>query len=123
MMLATLLLLALPGSTMAVALTAMLLMGIMVPLVNGPIQAILQATIDPGYQGRVFALVGSLAGATIPLGLLLAAPVADLLGVRAWYALGGTTCLVMALVAMLTPAILEIEGQVPPAAEPEATST
>jgi DHA3 family macrolide efflux protein-like MFS transporter len=117
------LLLAFPDGTVTMALAGMLMVGFMVPLVNGPIQAILQATIDPAYQGRIFALVGSLAGATIPLGLLMAAPVADLLGVRAWYALGGTACLAMGLVALMVPAILKIEGTSESSTQPEASFT
>jgi hypothetical protein len=42
-------------------LAAMVSVGVIVPLVNGPVHAILQATIAPEYQGRVFALLGSLA--------------------------------------------------------------
>ncbi len=103
------LLLALPGSSLSLALAAMLLVGGLAPLVNGPIQAILQATVDPGYQGRVFSLIGSLAGATAPLGLLIAAPVADVLGIRTWYLLAGLSCLAVALAASLTPAILRVE--------------
>jgi DHA3 family macrolide efflux protein-like MFS transporter len=96
-----------PGYVPAIA--AMLLVGGIVPFVNGPIQAILQATIAAEYQGRVFTLVGSLAGAAAPLGLLLAAPVSEAAGVRAWYLAGGIVCLAMGLVGFLLPALMRIE--------------
>ncbi|MBK8229073.1 MAG: MFS transporter [Candidatus Eisenbacteria bacterium] len=94
----------------ALALTAMILVGFTAPFANGPISAILQATIAAEYQGRVFTLVGSLAAATAPLGLLLAAPVAELVGVRAWYVTGGLVCLAMGAVGFLLPPLLTIEG-------------
>ena len=92
------------------ALAAMLAIGLIVPLVNGPIQAILQATIAAEYQGRVFTLVGSLAAVTAPLGLLLAAPVAEMAGVRAWYVTGGLVCLTMGVAGFLLPPLLRIEA-------------
>ena len=92
------------------ALAAMLGIGLIVPFVNGPIQAILQATIAADYQGRVFTLVGSLAGVMAPLGLLLAAPVAEMTGVRAWYVTGGLVCVVMGAAGFLLPSLLRIEA-------------
>ncbi len=68
---------------------AAFLVGMMQSLVNGPLQAVFQATIDPAMQGRMFTLIGSLAGGMAPLGLVIAGPVADALGVRVWYAVGG----------------------------------
>jgi len=91
------------------ALAAMLLVGLVVPFVNGPIQAILQATIAAEYQGRVFTLIGSLAGVTAPLGLFVAAPVAEMAGVRTWYVTGGIVCLAMGIVGFLVPSLLRIE--------------
>jgi DHA3 family macrolide efflux protein-like MFS transporter len=93
----------------AFALAAMLVVGLTVPFANGPIQAILQATIAADYQGRVFTLVGSLAGATAPLGLLLAAPVAEMVGVRAWYVTGGLVCLSMGVAGFFLPSLMRIE--------------
>lgn len=91
-------------------LAAMAVVGLFVPIVNGPVRAILQATIAPEMQGRVFTLLGSLAGATGPVGLLAAAPVAELVGVGTWYFAGGAMCLFMGLAGLLTPALVRIEG-------------
>ena len=81
----------------------------MVPVANGPVMAIMQATIAADYQGRVFTLMGSVAGAMAPVGLLFAAPVAEWLGVRAWYGAGGIVCVAMAIFAFMVPAIMRIE--------------
>jgi DHA3 family macrolide efflux protein-like MFS transporter len=113
-----------PQSPIAIAAAALLAVGVMVPFCNGPIFAILQATIEPAYQGRVFALIGSLAAATAPLGLLLAAPIAGLAGVRAWFIAGGISALAMGLVGLSTPALVRIEETGPGVAEqPEASAT
>ena len=87
----------------------MLVVGLIAPFAHGPIQAILQATIAADYQGRVFTLVGSLAAATAPLGLLLAAPVAEMVGVRAWYVTGGLVCLSMGVAGFFLPSLMRIE--------------
>jgi DHA3 family macrolide efflux protein-like MFS transporter len=92
------------------AFAAMLGVGLVVPLANGPIQAILQATIAAEYQGRAFTLIGSLAAMTAPLGLLVAAPVAELIGVRAWYLAGGLMCIAMGTAGYFLPALMRIEA-------------
>ena len=96
----------------APAVVAMFLVGLMVPFANGPIQAILQSTIAADYQGRAFTLIGSLAGATAPLGLLLAAPIAERVGVPAWYLAGGLTCIAMGIVGFFLPSLMRIEEPV-----------
>lgn len=106
-----------PPAPVSVAAAALFLVGAMVPFCNGPIMAILQATIEPAYQGRVFALIGSLAVAATPLGLLLAAPIAGLIGVRAWFLAGGSIALAMGVVGLLTPALMRIEQASPSPAE------
>jgi DHA3 family macrolide efflux protein-like MFS transporter len=93
----------------APAAASMLAIGLIVPFANGPIQAILQAPIAADYQGRVFTLIGSLAGATAPLGLLLAAPIAELVGVRSWFMMGGSVCLAMGIAGFFLPSLMRIE--------------
>ncbi len=45
----------------------------------------------------------------MPLSLLVAGPVADALGVRFWYIVGGSICILMTLAAFFIPAIMNIE--------------
>jgi len=87
------------------------LVGVMVVLANGPLMAVMQATVAPEMQGRVFTLVGSVSGAMAPVGLLLAGPAADRLGVQAGYMAGGAICVLMAIVAARTPAVITLEDQ------------
>ena len=98
-----------PGASFVWALVCMSCVGLVIPMVNGPVFAILQATIAPDYQGRVFALIGSLATATAPLGLLVAAPVAQVVGVGAWYLAGGFACVAMGIAGFFSPALMTIE--------------
>jgi DHA3 family macrolide efflux protein-like MFS transporter len=90
-------------------LVALLAVGVMSTMTNGPILAILQATVAAEYQGRVFTLYGSIATAATPVGLLLAAPIAESLGVQTWFVAGGIMTLALAVVAFMVPAILRIE--------------
>ena len=99
------------GSSSGLAIGVMFVLGALVPLVNGPIQAILQATVAPGFQGRVFALYSSIAGATTPIGLALAAPVAQIAGIRAWYWAAGIVCVCSAVAGLLIPSVLHLEDQ------------
>lgn len=85
--------------------------GAMIVFANGPLFALVQATVAPEMQGRVFTLMGSISGAAAPLGLLLAGPAADLVGVQAVYLAAGATCLLVACAAALTPAVVTLEDQ------------
>ncbi len=85
------------------------LAGFMMPIANGPIQAILQSRVAPEMQGRVFTLASSLSGLMMPLGLMVAAPVAELLGLRIWYWIGGGACLLIGVLFALNPAIAAID--------------
>ena len=98
-----------PAAAFPIAVAAMLSVGGLQAVANGSIGAMMQATIAPEFQGRVFTLMASLAGAMTPVGLLLATPIADLAGVRAWYVAGGTVCAAMGTGAFFVRSILEID--------------
>lgn len=98
-----------PASSFWWMLVSMVCVGLIVPIVNGPVYAILQATIAPDHQGRVFSLVGSLATGMAPLGLVVAAPVAEAVGVGAWFIAGGIVCVAMGLAGFFVPALMAIE--------------
>jgi DHA3 family macrolide efflux protein-like MFS transporter len=104
------------ATSASTALVGIVLLGVTIPCVNGPIQAVLQATVAPEFQGRVFTLYTSAAGAMTPLGLAIAAPVAELLGVHAWYPAGGVACVAMGVTGFLVPSITRIEDTEPVAA-------
>ncbi|MCB8991070.1 MAG: MFS transporter [Ardenticatenaceae bacterium] len=98
-----------PTGIFALAIGAALVIGAMQSLVNGPILAIFQATIAPEMQGRVFTLIGSLASGMSPIGLLIAGPIADALGVRTWYIVGGLVTIIMGVIGFFIPAVRNVE--------------
>jgi len=110
-----------PPSAFYVALGAMAWTGIMNPITNGPLLAIFQASVAPEVQGRVFSVINSLAGGASPLGLALAGPVADLLGIQVWFLLGGVSLLLMGTLGFFIPALVRIE-EGPKATQPAVDS-
>lgn len=98
-----------PASLFGVALTAIFVQGFMSPMANGPIFAILQSTVKPEMQGRVMSLLNSGAAAMMPIGLGLAGPLADVIGIRTWYVVGGAACLLIALGCLFVQPLMNIE--------------
>ncbi len=98
-----------PANLFYLLLAAALLQGFAIVFANGPLHAIFQSTIAPDFQGRVFSMIGAGAAAMSPLGLLIAGPFADRLGIQTWYVIAGTVCVVAALAAGFVPAIMNIE--------------
>ena len=82
------------------------------PIANGALMAVLQILVPAEMQGRVFTLLQSAAGAMIPLGLLLAGPLADVLGVRIWFLVAGVAMAVMGTGALFVPAITRLDDVV-----------
>jgi DHA3 family macrolide efflux protein-like MFS transporter len=98
-----------PANMFSLLLFAGFLQGFALVFANGPLQAVFQTTIAPEVQGRVFSLLGAGSAAMMPLGLLIAGPVADWLGVQFWYIIGGSICILTTIVAGFVPAIMNIE--------------
>lgn len=76
-------------------------------LTNGPMFAILQAVVPPGMQGRVLLVMGSVVGAMAPLGMAIAGPVTDALGVQVWFLAGGLACALTGILGMGIPSIIQ----------------
>ncbi|MEA3440955.1 MAG: MFS transporter [Chloroflexota bacterium] len=104
-----------PSGAILLAIGLMFITGLTMPIVNGPIFAVMQATVPPDMQGRVFTLLGSASAAMAPLGLIIAGPVADKFGVQTWYIIGGIVTAAMGLIGFFMPAVVNVEDG-PPAA-------
>jgi DHA3 family macrolide efflux protein-like MFS transporter len=98
-----------PATVFGVAVVAMFVAGFMNPITNGPLSAVLQAVVAPEMQGRVFTLVSSIAALMSPIGLLIAGPLSDMIGVRTWFMVGGITMIVMGMASFFIPAVVHIE--------------
>ncbi len=99
-----------PADKFYLLLTANFIIGLTQVFANGPLMAILQSTVSPDKQGRVFSLLNAGATATIPLSLLVAGPIADQFGIRFWFVFGGAVCILMTVIGFFIPAIMNIEN-------------
>lgn len=98
-----------PGSAFPVAIGLMFWLGISSPVTNGPLLASVQAVVDPDKQGRVFTLINSVSGGMSPLGLIIAGPLADRLGIQTWFVVGGIAILIMLVSMLFVPAVMNFE--------------
>lgn len=105
----TLILALAPASSISFAVGAALLVGFMTPLTIGPFFAIIQSTVEPDMQARVFSLLSSIGTGIVPIGLMIAGPVADRAGIQSWFLLGGVLCIFMAVMGLFIPAVMNIE--------------
>ena len=60
-------------------------------------------------QGRVFTLISTVAAGMSPIGLIIAGPLSDKLGVQTWFLAGGVVTCLMGVVGLLIPAVMHFE--------------
>jgi DHA3 family macrolide efflux protein-like MFS transporter len=94
---------------MGVAMT--FLTGLGIVTCNAPISAIIQSVVAKDMQGRFGSLLGSITGAMTPLGLAIAGPVADIVGVRPIFWFAGAAILGLILAAFFSRDLMNIEKQ------------
>jgi DHA3 family macrolide efflux protein-like MFS transporter len=105
----TLILALAPASVISLAIGGAFLVGLATPLTMGPFMAVIQSTVEPEMQARILSLLWSIGGGMAPMGLMVAGPVADRVGIQAWFYLGGALCIFMGLVGLCIPAVMNIE--------------
>ena len=81
------------------------LMGASGNLYNIPYIAYAQQTIPPSRQGRAFSLIGTLLSLTMPVGLLIAGPIAEADGVTTWFVIAGIGSLLITVASMVAMGI------------------
>ena len=74
------------------ALVSMFVVGLMLPMIDGPIMAILRGTTAPEMQGCVFTMMNSLLNLTGSISLVFAGPVSDWVGLQVWYVAAEVLC-------------------------------
>ena len=72
------------------------LMGLSIVLANAPINGSMQENVHPEMQGRVNALTSSLCSLGTPIGLIIAGPVSDKIGISTWFLISGIIFIAMA---------------------------
>lgn len=98
-----------PSNMYYLAVAGMGVAGVMSTIVNGSFFALIQATVPAEIQGRVISILLSGTAAMAPIGLSLAGPLADVLGVRVWFMAGGLVIMVMGATGFLVPAVMNME--------------
>jgi DHA3 family macrolide efflux protein-like MFS transporter len=109
--LGTLVFAAAPPTALWLAVIGSLFVGIMMPMTMGPFYAMIQTIVEPDMQARIFSLLNSAGTAMVPLGLLVAGPVADRFSIQIWFLFGGLLCILMAICGMFIPAVMQIESR------------
>ncbi len=99
-----------PSSLLMLAIVGSLIIGLMMPMVNGPIFAVMQSTVAPDLQARVMSLMGSVSAGAAPIGLAIAGPVSDFIGIQIWFVISGFVCISLAVTGLAIPAVMNIEA-------------
>lgn len=100
-----------PADQFKVALAGMFITGMMNPIANGALTAIMQSNVKPEMQGRVFTTLNSMASAMSPISMVIAAPVAGIVGIQGWFYIGGLGCIVISLFGLTNSAMMNIEKE------------
>lgn len=93
-----------------IGLAANTVAGLMLPIVNGSYGAMLQASITPAMQGRVFAFILSAGSFVSPIALMIAGPFADAFGIQLWFLIAGISCTLMGVAGFFSTAVMNMEN-------------
>jgi MFS transporter, DHA3 family, macrolide efflux protein len=80
-------------------------------IANGSIGAAMQASVPPELQGRVFTLVGAVSGMMQPVGLALAGPLSDKVGIGVWFLVSGGLSLFLGVAGLFVRPIVHLEDE------------
>jgi DHA3 family macrolide efflux protein-like MFS transporter len=98
-----------PGSMLWLAALWWALSGVTFSTGNAPLMALIQSQVPNELQGRVIALLTTVMGLAAPVGLALAAPLGELIGVRGIFIVGGFASAAICLLGFASPSMLRIE--------------
>lgn len=102
-----------PGDALWLAVLWWTVSGFTFSTGNAPFVALLQSVVPNDLQGRVLALLNMVMGVAAPLGLALAAPLGEALGVRGVFVVGGVLSALVCGLALLSPALRRVEEEPP----------
>ena len=81
----------------------MFLLGLAVPFFSTTSMTLLQERVQPERQGRVFGFVGIVMAVSMPLGMIVFGPLADVVSVEVLLVVAGVLTFVVLAVAVLVP--------------------
>ncbi|NMC85848.1 MAG: MFS transporter [Anaerolineaceae bacterium] len=98
-----------PATSFWMALVGFALVGLMMPMANGPLQAIMQSRIAPELQGRVMSFLNSFCAAMMPIGLLIVNPVVKAAGLQTWFWFSGILTICLGISALFMPKVMSLD--------------
>lgn len=98
-----------PGRLFGVAVAWWVLSGFTFILGNAPLTALLQATIPNQLQGRALSLLAMAMGLAAPVGLALATPLGEWIGIRWLFVLMGVAGTLVSLAGFLSPPLRKLD--------------
>lgn len=101
----------LPTSAFWAFVLLAVVMGATVPMFGAPITAMFQERIDPSKLGRVMSLYMTMSMLVAPVGLVLAGPLAERMGVAPWFAVSGALLAATGGLLWTSPAIRSLDAK------------
>jgi DHA3 family macrolide efflux protein-like MFS transporter len=98
-----------PGNMLWLAALWWGLSGVSYSTGNAPLMALIQTQVPNQLQGRVIALLNTVMGLAAPIGLALAGPLGELIGVRGIFIVGGFASAAICLIGFAAPSLMHIE--------------
>ncbi len=98
-----------PSNALWLATIWWTLSGITFSTGNAPMMAILQTTVPNQIQGRVLSLMNTVMGLAGPIGLAIAGPLGDALGVRSVFIIGGVLSAIVCVLGFFSSHLMKIE--------------
>ncbi|MEZ5701248.1 MAG: MFS transporter [Burkholderiaceae bacterium] len=98
-----------PASLFGVAVAWWVMSGISFVLGDAPLTALLQTTIPNQLQGRVLALMSTIMALAAPVGLALAAPLGEWVGIQGVFVVAGSLGALASLAGFLSPTLLALD--------------
>lgn len=99
-----------PGDMLLLATFWWFISGVTFSTGNAPMMALLQSIVPNAFQGRVLSLLNTVVGLAGPIGLAIAGPLAEAVGVRTTFIIGGTLSALICVAALGLRPLREIES-------------
>ncbi len=98
-----------PGNMLVLAAMWWFLSGATFSTGNAPFTALLQSTVPNQMQGRVLSLLNTVMGAAGPIGLAIAGPLGEAVGVRGVFVVGGVLSALVCVLAFASKELMRVE--------------
>jgi DHA3 family macrolide efflux protein-like MFS transporter len=98
-----------PADMFMLGICFVFVFGFMNAIGNSSFFSVLQSIVPFEIQGRVFTLIMATSTAVAPIGLFIAGPVADIMGIRFWFVIAGAMILVGSSLGFIIPGIKQLE--------------